>query len=362
MSMKLLLGSAAAAILAGCAGTPSEETGLPPQGPQVTSEMLKPLTDAYREYVADLVTLNSLVLEERTKALSRLEAGPYSYFQDDRELINRAAKGDATARKELGRRGIILDSLFAFWGEVDLVKWNDARKRIVALGQDARVVLVNTLLRMLLNGQMRVKWTQIRFQLIEVGDDTFETAVALFKAKAEQTPPNTIMFKRDDLVQIALVIMGFGERGRPVIEEQAKSPNFNVRRAIATALGEGRAAEHFTLLETLLRKDPEWMVRSDAADSMGSMRVRAKAGAALLAALKAEKDRNVMRHIVESIGLLVYDEAVPTLISSLEVADYDFVERAMGALYKITGEKLTTSDQWRKWYVRDYEKWKQKKN
>lgn len=58
MSMKLLLGSAAAAILAGCAGTPSEETGLPPQGPQVTSEMLKPLTDAYREYVADLVTLN----------------------------------------------------------------------------------------------------------------------------------------------------------------------------------------------------------------------------------------------------------------------------------------------------------------
>src|SRR6185295_6899073 len=105
-------------------------------------------------------------------------------------------------------------------------------KRICALGADARVILVNTLLRMLLNGQLRSQWGAIRFQLVEIGSDTLDTSVALFKVKAEDTP-DTIIYKQDDLMQVTLVILGFGEPGRAHIEEFAKSPRHNVRRAVA---------------------------------------------------------------------------------------------------------------------------------
>lgn len=344
------------AALLGCAGAPREETDTPRP---VTPEMVKPLTETYREYVGLLVQLDSPSPRDRSDAMKKLQATPYGYFPDDRELIAKAAANDEAARREMVRRGRILDSLFAFWGKVDLVKWNDARQRIVALGQDARIILVNTLFRMLLNGQLQEQWPQIRFQLIAIGDDAFETAVALFRVKADQTP-DAIIFRKDDLVQVALVILGFGERGRPVIEEHAKSPRFNVRRAVAVALGEGRAAEFLGILETLLKKDPEWMVRADAATAMAWIRDRARAGATLVEALKTERDRNVRRHVAESLGALVYADAVPTLIASLEVADYEYAERAMFALFQITGERFLNADGWVKWYAKDYAKWKAK--
>jgi hypothetical protein len=352
-----LIPVALAAVLSACAAPPSEAP--PPSGPTVTSEMLKPLTDAYREFVSSLLELDSPSPRDRAEGLKKLESSPYAYFPDDRELIAKAVAGDEKSRAELARRGRLLDALFAFWGKVDLPKWNDARKRIVALGQDARIILINTLLRMLLNGQLQEQWSAIRFQLVAIGDDAFETAVALFKAKVDVTP-DTIIFRKDDLVQVALVILGFGERGRPLIEEYAKSPRFNVRRAVAVALGEGRATEHFALLENLLRKDPEWMVRADAADAMGSIRDRARAGAALIEALKTERDRQVRPHLASSLGALVCVDAVPILVQSLDVADYDYVERAMFALFQITGEKHLTGDAWRKWYAKDYAKWRSK--
>ena len=353
--MSRILAFAIAALAAGCAGSapPAE----PPRGPEVTPEMLKPLTDAYREFVAALVLLDSPAPKDRADALVTLKNSAYGYFPDDRDLIAKAGAGDETARKELARRGVLLDAMFAFWGKTDLPKWNDARKRICALGQDARIILVNVLLRMLLNGQLREQWPQIRFQLVEIGDEAFETAVALFKAKAAKTP-DTVIFHKDDLVQVALVVISFGERGRPLIEEHAASLRFNVRRAVAVALGEARAAEHFALLEKLLRRDPDWMVRADAATAMGMIRDRAKAGATLLAAMKAERDRNVLRYIADSLGTLIYVEAVPTLVQSLEVPDYDYVEHAMMALFRITGQRHMTAFEWRKWFDRDYAKWK----
>lgn len=345
------------ALLGGCAAPGPAE---PASGPFVTSEMVKPLTDAYREYVTLLVQLNSAAPLDRSQAISRLQAGPYTYFPDDRDLINRAAAGDGAALAELARRGRMLEALTVFWGSVDLPKWNDARKRICAMGQDARVLFVNTLLRMLLNGHLRNHWSAIRFQLVAVGDDTFETAVALFRAKADDTP-DTIIFKRDDLVQVTLVILGFGERARPVIEEFSRSPRFNVRRAVAVALGEGKVAEHFALLDALLRRDPQWMVRADAANAMGQMRpVRAKAGVALLEALKSERDRQVRPYIASALGALVFEDAVPTLVGSLDLPDYDYVEKAMFALCQITGERYLTAPDWQKWFAQDYAKWREK--
>jgi hypothetical protein len=349
MLRRALLGLA---LLAGCAAPP------PKNEKTVTAEMLKPLTEAYREYVAALVALDSPAPKEKSDALARLQSTPYAYFPDDRELITKAAAGEDLARKELARRGKILDGMFVFWGKPDTPKWNDARQRIVALGEDARVVLINTLLRMLLNGQLREQWAAIRFQLVEIGGETFETAVALFERLVEMTP-DTIIYRKDDLVQVALVILGFGEKGRPVFEKHGKSAKFNVRRAVAVAIGEGRATEHFEILDRLVRTDPDWMVRSDAADAMGSIRDRARAGATLIEALKAERDRNVKPHIAASLGALVYADAVPVLIASLEAADYDYSEKAMFSLFQITGERHMTPAAWQKWYAKSYAKWRQ---
>ena len=336
--------------LAGC--------GAPPEKGEkaVSVEMLKPLTEAYREYVADLVLLGSLAPRDRLDATKRLQASPYGYFPDDRELIKKTAEGDEAARLELTRRGKILDAMFAFWGKPDTAKWNDARQRIAALGEDARVILINTFMRMLLNGQLREVWPAIRFQLIALGDDALVTASALFQRMVDETP-DTIIYKRDDLVQVGLVILGFGEKGRPVLEKHSRSERFNVRRAIAVAIGEGRATERLDLLETLLRRDPEWMVRADAADAMGSIRDRDRAGATLVEALKTERDRNVRPHIATSLGSLAYADGVPILVASLEVADYDYVEKAMFALFQITGQRHMNAQAWQKWFAT---KWKPK--
>src|SRR5687768_3252972 len=82
----------AAAILSGCAAPP------PKNEKTVTAEMLKPLTEAYREYVAALVALDSPAPKEKSDALVRLQSTPYAYFPDDRELIKKAAAGEELAR------------------------------------------------------------------------------------------------------------------------------------------------------------------------------------------------------------------------------------------------------------------------
>jgi len=322
--------------------------------------MLKPLTDAYREYVASLILLDSAAPRDRAEAMSKLQAGAYTYFPDDRDLITKAAAGDDVALKELGRRGRLLDAMFAFWGPIDAGKWNDARKRICALGPDARIILVNTLLRMLLNGQLSAQWGAIRFQLVEIGTDTLETAVALFRVKAEETP-DTIIYKQDDLMQVALVILGFGEPGRKYIEEFAKSPRFNVRKAIVRAVGEGRGVEYLPLAREKLARDPIWVVRAAAAKTLGELRpARADAGAALMEALASERDRSVRPYIVAALGQLVYEDAVPMLIRTLEAPDYDLAEKTMFALCQITGERLLSQEAWRRWYDREYVRWREK--
>jgi len=358
---KKIIAAGLAAFAAAC-GTPGggADPGDPGSGRIITPETFKPLTDTYREYVAALVRLGSTLPAERAAGLRWLETNAYAYFSDDRALIGRASAGDDVALKELARRGKILDAMFAFWGRVDLEKWNDARRTICKLGEDARIVLVTTLMRMLLNGQYQTNWSFIRAQLVEIGDDSLQTSMALFRAKADQTP-DTIIFKEDDLVQLALVILGFGERGRASIEEFAKSPRLNVRKAIARAVGEGRAVEYLPLVKSILTDDPIWVVRASAAKAMGEMRAaRPAAGTALMEALSAEKDRSVRPYIVGALGKLVYEDAVPILIRTLEAPDYDLAEKTMFALCQITGERHLTQDAWRRWYERDYKRWREK--
>ena len=51
---------------------------------------------------------------------------------------------------------------------------------------------------------------------------------------------------------------------------------------------------------------------------------------------------------------------MPGLVKSLDIMDYDYVEKAMFALCQITGERLLTSEAWRRWYATEYKRWREK--
>ena len=69
--MKALLVLSGLAVLTACAAPPGEEP--PKQGPVVTPELVKPLTEAYREFVASLVALDSASPKERSDAMKKLQ-------------------------------------------------------------------------------------------------------------------------------------------------------------------------------------------------------------------------------------------------------------------------------------------------
>jgi len=85
---------------------------------------------------------------------------------------------------------------------------------------------------------------------------------------------------------------------------------------------------------------------------------RSTAGPALVARLGKERDGLVYRTTLRSIGDLMYADAIPDLVKVLEVPSRETVEKAMEALYIITGEKFLRRDQWLEWYRTRYEDWK----
>ncbi len=346
-------------LLAACAApggpAPSDD------GRMVTPASFKPLTDTYREYVACLVRLKAPLPEDRRDALNRLEAINYSFFEDDRALIAKARGGDEPARVELVRRGETLDALFVFWGKVNLKTWNEARVRICALGEDARILLVTTLLRMLINGQFREDWMAIRYQLVKVGDDAFATALELLRRKAADTP-DTPIFKQDDLVQLLILVLEFKEKGRDPFLEMAGHPKYNVRKSVVRAVGEAQASEYVDVAVRLLAADANWEVRAAAAQALGHLRTaRAAAGKALLDRLSVERDPLVRGYIVTGLGDLGVDDAVPVLISVLDVPDVELQDKAVLAHVEITGVRLGNAGSWRAWFAKDYPAWRRKR-
>src|SRR5204863_1236367 len=156
-------------------------------------------------------------------------------------LIKQFKAGSETARKELARRGVMLRSMLIFGsGPYDRAKWEEARRTLMDSGEAGQVLLVTKLLRMLLNGQNQELWPHIRFTLVECGPVAAETTAGLARQLADVAPSNTPVFHMDDLVQVLLALIGFGDSGRPALEELAKHPKPNVRRAAARAIGEAR--------------------------------------------------------------------------------------------------------------------------
>jgi hypothetical protein len=285
---------------------------------------------------------------------------PFFVFQEDPSLIRQFKGGSEAARKELARRGMLLRSVQVLCAGYDRAKWDEARKTLQDAGEAGQVLLSTTLLGMLLNGQNMSIFPQIRFALVESGAPALETTVALARELVGQTPADTAIFRMDDLVQVFMVVIGFGDAGAPPLEEFSKSPKPNVRRSVARAIGESKDGSAVQTLNRLLQ-DADWTVRMSAAQSMGQMgSARSVAGPALVDRLGKEKDGLVFRAVLRAVGDLLYADAVPELMKVLELPSRDTLEAAMGSLYIITGEKHLRREQWFEWYRTRYPDWKKK--
>lgn len=379
----LLAAALAGAAAAGCAG-PSAAPGRGAAGSRgddlgpLDLEIVRAASEKHRRYVEALLLCGSPAPADWDKARRALEVlQPYHVFREDPDLIRAFRAGDERARRELGRRGKILQALAVLWGRYDKDAWDEARRSLLDEGEPGQVLLATTLLQRLLSEQFRVEEVpdaqnpalrqvrdvsvHLRYQIVESGPVALETAAALADALARETP-STPLFRHEDLTQVLLVLIQFGDRGRPKVEELAGHPNPNVRRVVARALGEGRDPAGLPLLARMLAGDAEWAVRAGAAQGLGRMApARGAAGRVLVERLRAERDRTVRLAILEALGELHYEEAVPDLMAILEVPSVELATAAMAALYRITGEKFTRREEWSRWYAERYPLWKSRR-
>ena len=165
----------------------------------------------------------------------------------------------------------------------------------------------------------------------------------------------------DDLVQILMVVIGFGDAGRPTVDELAQSPKANVRRAVARSIGEARDGSAVPALIRLIN-DPEYPVRATAAEAAGAIAgAKLTLGPALVDRIGKEHDSKVLEKVLRSIGDLYYADAIPDLMRVLDVPSREIAEAAMQALYIISGMKYTRREQWVEWFRTGYPDWKKKK-
>jgi hypothetical protein len=246
-------------------------------------------------------------------------------------------------------------------GTYDRTKWDEARKILMDAGEPGQFMLVTTLLKLLMNGQNQDLWPHLRFTLCESGKMALDTSVGLARQISQNARANAPIFHLDDLVQVLMVVIGFGDAGRPALEEFATSPKPNVRRAAARAIGESRDGTGAPSLIALLN-DPEYPVRATAAEAAGALAsAKTTVGPALVGRLGQERDPKVLEKVLRSIGDLYYADAIPDLIRVVEVPSRETAEAAMQALYIITGERYLRRDQWQEWYRTKYADWKKRK-
>lgn len=356
LAILLAASSGACAPTAGGGAADGGEKPVPP----VDLELVRQLSRSHQEYVTALILCGGPNAGDWAEARRRLELlQPYRVFDEDPELIRKFRAGDDKARLELAARGLILDALMAFSKGFDKKKWDDAHKVLMAAGQPGQILLSTTLVEILMNGQFRDRWDHVRSTLVETGPVALETVLGWARALADATPAQTAVYRIDDLTQAAMAMIWFGEKGLAGVEEFAKSPKPNVRRACARAIGEARHVPSTPTLVRMVGADGDWTVRTSAAEALGKMAgARAVAGQALVDRLKKGDDRIVMRATIEAMGALRYEEGVTMLVATLDHPNVEMSNLAMMSLYHITGERLTRKEQWLQWYQVSYPKWR----
>ena len=330
--------------------------------PPVDLELMRQLGKTHQQYVDALLLCGGPTARDWEQARRQFEIlKGYRVFDEDPQLIAKFLKGDDAARIELGKRGLILNALMQFATGYDRKRWEDAHKTLMDAGQPGQILLSTTLVEILMNGQFREQWDHVRSELVEVGPVALETVTGWSRYMVEQTPAETAIYRIDDLTQMTMALIWFGQKGQPVVEEFAKSPKANVRRAVARAIGEARHVPSAPILLRMVADDPHWTVRTSASEALGKMSgVKADAGRALIERLKKGDDRIVMRTVIEALGTLRYGEAVPVLMNTLDHPNVEMSNLAMMSLYHITGERLTRKEQWIHWYQTAYPAWKER--
>lgn len=356
--LAILLAASAGACAATAGGGAGDGGGK--SAPPIDLELVRQLGKSHQQYVDALILCGGANASDWVEARRRLELlQPYRVFDEDPELIRKFRAGDDQARLELAARGLILDALMAFSKGYDQRKWDDAHRVLMAAGQPGQILLCTTLVEILMNGQFRDRWDHVRSTLVETGPVALETVLGWARALADATPAQTAVYRIDDLTQAAMAMIWFGEKGLPGVEEFAKSPKPNVRRACARGIGEARHVPSAPTLVRMIGEDVDWTVRTSAAEALGKMTgAKAIAGKALVARLKKGDDRIVMRATLEAMGALRYEEGVTILIATLDHPNIEMSNLAMMSLYQITGERLTRKEQWLQWYQLSYPKWR----
>jgi len=333
------------------------------EAPEPDLEMMRQYSRNLQQYVDAMLLCGSTQARDWEDAKRQFELlQPLYVFKEDPQLIKEFRAGGEAARKELARRGVLLQSMLVFGkGTYDRAKWEEARKALMDAGEPGQVLLATTLLKLLLNGQYQELWPNLRFALVESGPIALETASGLARQLALNAPANTAIFHMDDMTQILMVVIGFGDAGRPALEEMTQSPKANVRRAAARAIGESRDGSAASSLVRLIH-DPEYSVRATAAEAAGALAsAKLTLGPALVDRIGKERDSKVLEKVLRSIGDLYYAEGIPDLMKVLDIPSREIAEAAMQALYIITGLKYTKREQWLEWYRVGYADWKKKK-
>lgn len=351
------------AWLAACTGSPASGPAKGANIPAaIDAEMMRQYTRNLQQYIDALLLCGSTLASDWEQAKRQFDLlHPFLVFKEDPDLIRQFKGGSESARRELARRGVILRSVLVFGsGPYDRAKWEEARKTLMDAGEAGQVLLATTLLKLLLNGQLQEIWPHVRFTLAESGPLALETSAGLAKQLSDEMPADAAIFRMDDLIQVLMVIISFGDAGRVHLDEVSKNSKPNVRRSVARAIGESRDGSAVQVLIRLIQ-DPDWMVRMGAAQAMGQMTsARSVAGPILVERLGKERDGLVFRTVLRAIGDLLYAEGVPDLMKVLELPSHDTVEVAMQALYIITGERFLRKELWMEWYRTRYPDWKKK--
>ena len=77
----------------------------------------------------------------------------------------------------------------------------------------------------------------------------------------------------------------------------------------------------------------------------------------LRAQLYKERDRTVRQELLLAIGNLDYYPAIPDLMKALDLPSLRSAEKAMIALYGITGYRTNRKAKWLEWYKVMYPAW-----
>jgi hypothetical protein len=290
-----------------------------------------------------------------------------------KELHDTAPQAREAARKTLARRG----EMYRLWMELHpkpeeleartdearsaarrarYVRWIKTREAMIALGDDAAALLIDSFLKMIPRATPDEQLI-IRDELKACGPRVIPVLVAIL-----DLPPRE--GAQPLRLQCMFLLAEFVDRpeSEAALRRYSKLDHAPTRKLVAESLraahGQRKSAAPRTLLEPMLREDSVWEVRAAAAQALGEIG-NPDAAPALIdvlghCTLAAPEDRtSFLKFVVSALGLLRSRAAVEPLVRVLETEmNVDLRRNTLKALNRITGQYFASSTEWRDWLSR----------